>query len=77
MAQHHNALLVAYVAQPLGDERIDGVRKAWSEMVLDLEVEATHEPMQGSPAEPRAAVHVDGGAQLVVDEVGTPSGNIG
>ena len=77
MAQHHDALLIARMAQPLGDQWVHGVRKPRSEMVLDLEVEATHQPMQRSPPETGAAVHVDGGAQLVADEIGAPPRSIG
>ena len=59
-----------------GDERVDGVREPGREVVLHLEVEAAHDPVQGSLAGAGAAVHVNGGVELVLEEVGAPARRI-
>ena len=56
MAEHGEMLFCADTVQASGDERGYCVLQARSEVVLDLGVEATHQPVEGLPAEPGAAV---------------------
>ena len=69
MVENRELLLFADPAQSFRHQRVDGVRKARREVMLDLEIEAAHQPVQRPTAELRAAADVDRCVQLMVDEV--------
>ena len=49
MVENRELLLFADPAQSFRHQRVDGVRKARREVMLDLEIEAAHQPVNARP----------------------------
>ena len=73
MATVGHSCLAARTVKPGGDDRIHGMGKARGQMVLDLVVQPADQPAEGVTEDRNRRGDVDGGAELVGEEVRSTS----